>query len=214
MTNIMNYINTRSLGIYTRHFLINTGLETTKKRPQKRKKKKMARPHILALPFPAQGHVIPMMELSQRLVSHGFKVTFVNSDYNHKRVLSAMSDTSRLDDRIRLVSIPDGMEPWEDRNDLGRLVEAARSVMSKKLEELMWEIDESGEDKITCVIADESFGWALELADKMKLGRVAFWSASAAALAFLFSVPKLRRDGIIDENGEIICPSLVNLLRS
>lgn len=163
----------------------------------------MVKPHILALPFPAQGHVIPLMELSKRLVNHGFKVTFVNTDYNHKRVMNAMSETSLEDDQIRLVSIPDGLEPWEDRNDLGKVMEASQSVICEKLEELITRINELAGDKITCVIADESFGWALEVAERMKIRRVAFWPAAAALLALAFSVPELINNGVIDNNGEI-----------
>jgi UDP:flavonoid glycosyltransferase YjiC (YdhE family) len=34
----------------------------------------------MVLPFPAQGHVTPLMELSHRLVDNGFEVTFVNTE--------------------------------------------------------------------------------------------------------------------------------------
>ncbi|CAN6286777.1 unnamed protein product [Urochloa humidicola] len=42
----------------------------------------MAKNHVLMLPFPAQGHVTPLMELSHRLVDHGFEVTFVNTAWS------------------------------------------------------------------------------------------------------------------------------------
>lgn len=64
------------------------------------------------------------MDLSKCLANHGFKVTFVNSEYIHNRVLNAMGDTSDIGDEIQLVSLPDGMEVWEDRNDLGKLCKA------------------------------------------------------------------------------------------
>ena len=163
----------------------------------------MVKPHILALPFPAQGHVIPLMELSERLVNQGFKVTFVNTDYNHKRVMNAMSEASVGDDRIRLVSLPDGLEPWEDRNDLAKLMEACRVVMSKNLEELITKINEVEGDKITCLIADGSFDWPMEVAERTKIRRVIFWPASTALRAMTLSVPKLIENGVIDDNGTI-----------
>ena len=49
-----------------------------------------AAPHVMVLPFPAQGHVTPLMELSHRLVDHGFQVTFVNTDVDHALVLAAL----------------------------------------------------------------------------------------------------------------------------
>ncbi|CAN6574659.1 unnamed protein product [Malus baccata var. baccata] len=167
----------------------------------------MSSPHILVIPAPAQGHVIPMMELSQCLVNHGFKVTFVNTDFNHNRVTNSSGDDQShiRRDCINLVSIPDGLEPGQDRNDLGKLSKAARRVMPGKLEELIEKINNRGEgDKITCVIADQTVGWALEIAVKMKTKVVAFWPASAAVLALKFSIPKLIDEGIIDNDGTIL----------
>lgn len=164
----------------------------------------MGKPHILAIPYPAQGHVIPLMELSQCLVRHGLKVTFVNTEYNHKRVMNALAEKNYFGDQISLVSLPDGMEPWGDRNELGKLTKAIFSVMPGKLEDLIDRINASEDEKITCIIADESMGWALEVAEKMKIRRVAFWPASAALLTLSFTIPKLIDDGIIDSNGEYL----------
>ncbi|EEF36301.1 UDP-glycosyltransferase 83A1 [Ricinus communis] len=160
----------------------------------------MGKLHVLAIPYPAQGHVIPMLELSQCLVKHGFEITFVNTDYNHKRVLNALGNDF-LGDQISLVSIPDGLELWEDRNDLGKLTEAIFNVMPGKLEELINRSNASKDKKITCIIADANNGWALEVAEKMNIRCAAFWPASAALLSSLFTVQKLIDDGIIDNNG-------------
>ena len=63
------------------------------------------------------------------------------------------------------------------------------------------------------VIADESQGWALEVAEKMEIRRAAFWPAAAALLALEFSIPKLIQDGIIHNNGEILCHYLLTILQ-
>uniref|UniRef100_A0A0D3FU73 Glycosyltransferase N-terminal domain-containing protein n=1 Tax=Oryza barthii TaxID=65489 RepID=A0A0D3FU73_9ORYZ len=39
-----------------------------------------ARPHAVMVPYPAQGHVTPMLTLAKLLYSRGFHVTFVNND--------------------------------------------------------------------------------------------------------------------------------------
>ncbi|XP_062106524.1 UDP-glycosyltransferase 83A1-like [Humulus lupulus] len=171
----------------------------------------MGIPHILAIPFPAQGHVIPLMELCQCLVNQGCKVTFVNTDYNHKRVINAMSSPSHIGDQIHMVSIPDGMEPWEDRNDIGKLLKATQRVMRAKLEELITMINESEDYNITCVLADETLGWALEAAEKMNIQRAVFWPAAAAVLALSFSIPKLIDDGIINTKGVLLKNQMIQL---
>ncbi|RLM58118.1 hypothetical protein C2845_PM18G05520 [Panicum miliaceum] len=69
----------------------------------------MAKAHILVLQLPAQGHVTLLMELSHRLVDHGFEVTFVNTEAHHARVigvLQAAGGTAALVG-IHLASISD-----------------------------------------------------------------------------------------------------------
>jgi len=171
----------------------------------------MGKPHVLVIPFPAQGHVIPLMELSKCLADHGFKVTFVNTEYIHKRVLDAMADASDIGDEIHLVSIPDGMQAWEDRNDLGKLFQAIIQVMPRKLEELIKRINEIEGDKITCVIADGTQGWALEVAEKMKIRRAAFCPAAAAIMGLVFGIPKLIQDGIIHSKGAPLKNQMIQL---
>lgn len=160
----------------------------------------MSRLHVLIIPFPAQGHVIPLLELSLCLVQHGFKITFVNTEHTHNRVINALHGMS-IGDGIRLVSIPDGMEPGEDRNDIGKLCAHMPKVMPGKLEELIEEINRVEEEKLACVIVDGSVGFALEVAEKMKVKKAAFWPASVAILAFFYSIPKMAEDGVIDTDG-------------
>ncbi|KAH9687180.1 UDP-glycosyltransferase 83A1 [Citrus sinensis] len=161
----------------------------------------MSSPHVLVMPGPAQGHVIPLLEFSQCLAKHGFRVTFVNTDYYHKRVVESLQGKNYLEEQIRLVSIPDGMEPWEDRNDFGKLIEKFLQVMPRKLEELIEEINSREDEKIDCFIADGNMGWSLEVAKKMNVRGGVFWSSSAASVALVFRIPKLIDDGIIDSHG-------------
>ncbi|GAY33015.1 hypothetical protein CUMW_281590, partial [Citrus unshiu] len=163
--------------------------------------KKMNRPHVLVMPASAQGHVIPLLEFSQCLAKHGFRVTFVNTDYDHKRVVESLEGKNDLGEQIRLVSIPDGMEPWEDRNDLGKLTEKVLQVMPGKLAELIEEINSREDEKLDCFIADGYMAWSMEVAKKMNVRGALFWPSSAASVALLFHIPKLIDDGIIDSHG-------------
>ena len=162
----------------------------------------MGSPHVLAIPYPAQGHVLPLMELALCLVKHGIKVTFVNTEFDHKRVIESLSGEENVPDMMHLVSVPDGLESWEDRNDAGKLMKAIFRVMPAKLEALIEKINQSESDKITCIIADEFLGLALEVAKKMGVRAVAFWPAAAAVYALKLNIPKLIDDGIIDSSGK------------
>ncbi|CAN4082678.1 unnamed protein product [Withania somnifera] len=161
-------------------------------------------PHIVAIPYPAQGHVLPLMELCLWLVNEDCKITFVNTEFNHKRVIKALPENDELRNKISLASIPDGLGPHEDRTDLTKLTESIAEIMPGKLMEVISLLNNSDENGVTCVIADENMGWALGVAEKLNIRRVAFWPAAAAMLASLFSVSKLIDDGIIDTNGTIL----------
>ncbi|KAJ4812556.1 UDP-glycosyltransferase 83A1 [Rhynchospora pubera] len=161
----------------------------------------MASTHVVIVPFPCQGHVIPLMELSHSLVEHGFKVTFVNTEFNHLRVLQALPNKGSNLKGINLVSIPDGLRPGEDRNDLGLLAEGFTKVMPGHLEDLIRENNEKGEDKIKWLIADQNMGWSFPVAKKMGVRIACFWPASTACLTIMMLIPKLIEDGVLDEKG-------------
>lgn len=164
-------------------------------------------PQVLVLPFPAQGHVVSFMSLSHGLVEQGFRITFVNTEFNHGRVAAAMSDKgcdAAGQGGIRMVAIPDGLAPGDDRNDLGKLVDGYLRVMPGCLEELITSINESGGgegDGIRWMIADENMAWALEVAKKMGIRAACYWTASAAMLATMMSIPKMIREGILGADG-------------
>jgi len=166
----------------------------------------MRTPTVLALPYPAQGHVNPMMTFSQKLVHNGCKVIFVNTDFNHRRVVSSMEeqqDSSSLDGEesvLKLVSIPDGFGPDDDRNDVGMLCEAIQKTMPEALEKLIEEIHVKGENRINFIVADLCMAWALDVGNKLGIKGAVLCPASAAIFTLVYSIPMLIDDGIIDSD--------------
>ncbi|KAK9118884.1 hypothetical protein Scep_016977 [Stephania cephalantha] len=156
----------------------------------------MEAPHVLVIPFPAQGHVMPLMELSHHLVKCGIKVTFLNSEFNHKRIVVPMS--AKGDEEVAEISsaaLADGLRPEDDRSNQGKLGEALWKEFIKEIN------NDPNEIKIKYVIADWSVTWALEVAAKMGIPIAAYWLASGAFISKLFHVTKCIEDRIIDDNG-------------
>ncbi|TXG68514.1 hypothetical protein EZV62_003449 [Acer yangbiense] len=143
----------------------------------------MGKAHVLAICVPAQGHVIPLMELSVSLAKHDIKITFVNSESAHKLVVNASPAATKDDDDIALVSIPDGDHP----EILKQVIENINAT--------------AGSDKITCVLADPGLSWAMEVAHEMKIRRAILSPFAATLLVLKSSIPKLIQDGIIREDG-------------
>ncbi|XVE68284.1 hypothetical protein DITRI_Ditri09bG0055400 [Diplodiscus trichospermus] len=104
----------------------------------------MGNPHIVVVPYPAQGHVIPLMELSQNLAKQGFKISFINTEFNHKRVLDAFGKKIDENGLIHLVSLPDGLDDGEDRNQFGKLTETLGQVMPRELKEFIEKLIDDG----------------------------------------------------------------------
>lgn len=159
----------------------------------------MSRPHVLVLPIPAQGHVNCLMSFSHKLAQNGLKITFVNSDYNHQRMVKAMNlDETDESLPFKLVSIPDGMGPEDDRNDIAKLCLAMLSTMPSELEKLIEKHLVQGSDRITCTVADVNMAWALEVAHKLGIKAAVINVSSATLLAMKLHVPKLIHDGLLD----------------
>ncbi|XVF50001.1 hypothetical protein PTKIN_Ptkin04bG0060600 [Pterospermum kingtungense] len=139
-------------------------------------------PHALVIPFPAQGHVAPLMKLALQIAAHGVKVTFVNTDFIHKKIMVSLPQKAEEQSLISLVSIPDGLEADKDRTDLIKLTETVHRAMPGYLEDFILKLNQSNiNEHITCVIADTSVGWALEVAKKLGIEAVAVWPAGGHA---------------------------------
>ncbi|CAL5185954.1 unnamed protein product [Lathyrus oleraceus] len=52
------------------------------------------KPHAVLTPFPAQGHINALLKLAKLLHLKGFHITFVNTEYNHKRLLKSRGSNS------------------------------------------------------------------------------------------------------------------------
>ncbi|KAF3438102.1 hypothetical protein FNV43_RR20858 [Rhamnella rubrinervis] len=115
------------------------------------------RPHVLAIAYLAQGHVGPLMKLSQLLADQGIRVTFVNTKSIHDRVLAALSEEDGCggEKLMETVSIADGLEP-DDHKDSIKIKESMSRFVPKELENLIRKINSSAteDEKIKCVIAD------------------------------------------------------------
>jgi hypothetical protein len=123
--------------------------------------------HALFIPYPAQGHVLPLLELAHRFADHGFAVTFVNTDHIHGQLVAASPDLLAGQDgpppesgQVRLVSVSDGFPPDGDRNDLGTLTSALMSSLPAAVEHMI----QNGQFR--CMVVDYGLAWVLGVAKK------------------------------------------------
>ncbi|KAL5725822.1 hypothetical protein ACHQM5_008919 [Ranunculus cassubicifolius] len=138
------------------------------------------KPHILVVPFPAQGHIAPLVKFSSLLVDHGIKVTFVNIKSMHEMIVSTVPDRKdeERENFIHFVSIPDELDLKDDNQGPRNPIDIMLKSVSFHVEELIMKVSESEDEKIDCVIADASVGRTLEVVERFGIKGVAFWPAS------------------------------------
>ncbi|XVF14382.1 hypothetical protein REPUB_Repub09cG0054100 [Reevesia pubescens] len=109
-----------------------------------------------------------------------------------------------VDDLIHLVSIPDGLEDGEDRNDHAKLTAGMIQVMTGELTKLIEKINSSKDDKIMCIVADMGLGWAMLIAAELGIKKAVFHPASTFSFVLIDRIPQMIQDRVIDENGSPI----------
>ncbi|XP_062082990.1 UDP-glycosyltransferase 83A1-like [Humulus lupulus] len=175
---------------------------------------------VIVMPVPAQGHVKPLMLLSHKLVKHGLRVTFVNTEFNHNKILSGMGvddDTAGFGSEIEMVSIPDGLGSMADRTDEDLICDLVwgESILPAEFEKLITTINNgtggSPDDIISCVVSDYFLSWPLEIAAKLGVKAAVFFPSAAALFLYTMNIPKLIQDGIITSDGKPTKQQMIQL---
>ncbi|KAK4271288.1 hypothetical protein QN277_019999 [Acacia crassicarpa] len=144
------------------------------------------KPHAVMIPYPAQGHVNPMTKLAKLLYSKGFHITFVNSEFNHKRSLRSRGPHA-LDGlpNFRYETIPDGLPP-SDADATQHIPSLGQSIRNtcfdaslKLLRRLQSSASAGHAPPVTCVVCDGVMSYSLKAANALGIPTVSFWTASA-----------------------------------
>ncbi|XP_057846000.1 UDP-glycosyltransferase 85A5-like [Cryptomeria japonica] len=167
------------------------------------------KPLAVMVPFPAQGHINPMFQLAKKLaVEEGFAVMFVNTDYQHERMVGANNNKESSLVReaqeigIRLLSISDGLGPHESRNQFSKMVRSMEATCGPLLCKLVDEIQEEEGLAVTCLIVDLiSAYWVLEATQHLDISRAVFWTGLTASYSTFYHAPTLISSGIITSEG-------------
>ncbi|XP_051152516.1 UDP-glycosyltransferase 86A1-like [Andrographis paniculata] len=157
-------------------------------------------PHVLMLPYPLQGHVIPFVNLAVKLAAAGFTVTFINTDYIHRQISSsaggggdlfAEARKSGLD--IRYTTVSDGFPVEFDRSlHHDQFFEGIVHVFSAHVDELVGNLRRR-DPSIGGMIFDTFYVWPSAIAEKHNLANISFFTEPALVFTLYYHIDLLRR---------------------
>ncbi|KAB2617060.1 hypothetical protein D8674_012929 [Pyrus ussuriensis x Pyrus communis] len=147
------------------------------------------KPHAVCIPFPAQGHINPMLKLAKLLHYKGFHITFVNTEFIHQRLLKSQGPNSLNGfPTFRFETIPDGLPPTDvsvsAAQHMPSLCQSTRKNCLAPFKDLLSKLNSSQElgiPKVTCIVADGIMHFTLDAAQELGVPQVTFWTTSACA---------------------------------
>ncbi|KAH7547626.1 hypothetical protein FEM48_Zijuj01G0329800 [Ziziphus jujuba var. spinosa] len=143
------------------------------------------KPHVLAFPFPFQGHINPLLQFSKRLVSKGLQVTFVIPFTDSNLDLDIDQAQRRLPPTLRVHTIT--INPDDELKSADDFFNHFEKVVSLKLKEFIHAQEALG-NPVSCVVYDSIMPWALEVARDQGVVAASFFTQSNAVNAIYYRV--------------------------
>ncbi|XP_057970622.1 7-deoxyloganetin glucosyltransferase-like [Malania oleifera] len=159
------------------------------------------KPHAVMVPYPAQGHVNPLMQFAKLLHARGFHITFVNTEFNHRRLIRSKGPEAveGLPD-FRFDTIPDGLPPSDKdaTQDLASVCDSTRKKSLGPFRDLLKRLNSSpGVPPVTCIISDGVMSFTMKAARELGIPEAQFWTASSCGLMGYLHFAELADRGLV-----------------
>ncbi|KAJ9567993.1 hypothetical protein OSB04_003959 [Centaurea solstitialis] len=193
---IRNPANPTANAHVTRHFDIETvrsidPIYTNSRKMDTTDKK----PHVIFIPYPEQSHVKAMLKLAELLHRKGLQITFVNTEYIHKRLLdSAGHNFVHGSPDFQFETIPDGIpRSSEDDDGLELLLHSVETKFLAPFLELVTKLPTPP----TCIISDGFVSpFTVDAAEKLGIPIMLYWTLSACGFMGLYQIQSLIDKGL------------------
>ncbi|XP_077216052.1 7-deoxyloganetic acid glucosyltransferase-like [Tasmannia lanceolata] len=172
-------------------------------------------PHVLVFPFPGQSHINAMLKLAQLLCLGGLRVTFLNTQHNHDRILRFNDVHSSLSrwPGLSFRAISDGL-PAEHPRSLDRFLDIFDSLKAntKQLFREMLISGRSESEPVTCLIADGVMTFTIDVAQEVGIPIIVCRTASACSFWSNLCIPRLIEEGEVPFQGDADMDGAIRLV--
>jgi len=173
------------------------------------------KPHAVLTPFPVQGHINALLKLAKLLQLRGFHITFVNTEYNHKRLLKSRGENAfdGFTD-FNFETIPDGLTTTDGDGDVSQDLRALCLSIMKNFHhffgEFLVKLNDSATaglvPPVTCLVSDCNMSFTVDAAAEHALPIVLFSPCSACYFYSTFHITKLFQNGVLPLKGNHYVP--------
>ncbi|KAD6454737.1 hypothetical protein E3N88_09443 [Mikania micrantha] len=144
-------------------------------------------PHVILLPFPAQGHINPIIQFGKRLISKGIKTTlittifFLNSHFTNKTNATS----------IEIEAISDGFDEGGEASadSPESYLKTFKEVGSRSLIDLIKKLQSQGKT-IDAIIYDPFITWVLDVALEFGIKGGSFFTQACCVNSIYYHVHK------------------------
>ncbi|XP_042392698.1 7-deoxyloganetin glucosyltransferase-like [Zingiber officinale] len=162
--------------------------------------------HLVCMALPLQGHINSMLNLAKVLHFKGFFITFVNTDYAHRRLLGSLSALDGLPD-FRFASISDAPDDSDQlyRQDARNRVLAAQKHCPASFLRLISALNDpsiSSVPPVRCVISDSFATFTLNATTKLGIPNVFYCTVAVCGFTDLYYSKDLIERGLIPLKSE------------
>lgn len=153
------------------------------------------KPKIIFIPYPAQGHVTPMLHLASAFLSRGFAPIVMTPESIHRRI-----SATNVDLGITFLALSDGQDRLDaPPSDFFSIENSMENIMPSQLERLLLEEDLG----VAFVVVDLLASWAIGVADRCGVPVAGFWPVMFAAYRLIQAIPELVRTGLVSQKGSL-----------
>ncbi|XP_057470256.1 7-deoxyloganetin glucosyltransferase-like isoform X2 [Actinidia eriantha] len=160
-------------------------------------------PHAVCIPYPAQGHITPMLKLAKLLHHRGFQITVVNTEFNHRRLLKSQGASSLHSvSSFRFETIPDGLPPSDAdaTQDIPSLCDSVRKNFLVPFRDLLTKLTST----VTCIVSDVTMNvFTVKVAEELCIPVVLLWTSSTSAFMGFVHYRQLIQKGMTPLRDEI-----------